>query len=849
MKKTFRSILAGAIALLAVSCYDDSDLQKKYGDLNDRVTAIENVLNAEVGGIDDLAARLLAAEGKVATLEGAFTTAQTSILTRLDAIDGAADGKIKNLQDAIAALQNVDTEIKTDLAEAIAKIAIVSVEEVDGSWKFTPAVGEPFLLSKPLANVNNSGLVTIVPVDGVDYWAVVGADGAAVSTDVPVGHPDYQIAFQVTSDGKLTYTVNGGEPVETGVSTSDLSGQRYLINEVEVAENGKYVTITIGEAEYVLPMYEPTPTIKLKSGKTFFDSAETKEVEIKLEGVSNLVVMNQPYGWKAKVRGSILTVTAPSEGNVDAEKDGVVVLHGSANGQCITAALPVSAGPGFELSVDNAGNITVYNPVVVTIKPQRYGAQPYDDFIPALIGITKASIFESYSSIEELHELMMDDYEGAYGGYTYTNNAELGQSEYNPETCVVDTYTFSFAHLCGCFWPELVPEKGEKYVVFAIPQDSDVPNFDDLVYAYYEPVSVEYNETITSTSIDLEVAVYGAKGFVAGAVSLSYLNNAGETPITFDQYMNQDMQGKWYQFKTYEEFSALGQELESGDVVSVAELVYEEDLIPGETYYVWLMPVKEGKDIAEYSYENDLLPYVYRIKTTPLEKGAPESEVSLNEDETNYTTIAVDITPAEGAKVYYEFYRAGAVDDMTEDELVATTISACIYPSENEKTVTMDYLSDGTTMTFVAVTVVDGKYSLVQLPVQSLAYPRTDAIVASVKSIVDNGGGEYTVVINVEGDATMVALALEWSAGSEDTDLPAEIFENGAAGTISEDYYTASVNNGEATFVLNKGYFPCFQFIAYKVVGDSVLMSGYAEGEFPTSEEDDLGGGFWPMLP
>ena len=69
MKKTFRSILAGALALLAVSCYDDTDLQNKYGDLNNRVSAIENTLNAEVGGVNDLIARVESLEGKVAAIK------------------------------------------------------------------------------------------------------------------------------------------------------------------------------------------------------------------------------------------------------------------------------------------------------------------------------------------------------------------------------------------------------------------------------------------------------------------------------------------------------------------------------------------------------------------------------------------------------------------------------------------------------------------------------------------------------------------------------------------------------------------------------------------------------------
>ena len=851
MKKTFRSILAGAIALLAVSCYDDSDLQKKYGDLNDRVTAIENVLNAEVGGIDDLAARLLAAEGKLTTHEGAFTAAQTSILSRLDASDGATDGKIKNLEDAITALQGADNSIKKDLAEAIAKIAIVSVEEVDGNWKFTPAVGDPFLLSKPLANVDNSGLVTILPVDGVDYWAVVGADGAPVSTDVPVGHPDYQIAFQVTADGKLTYTVNGGEPVETGVSTADLSGQKYLINEVEVAENGKYVTITIGEAEYVLPMYEPAPMVKVKAGKTFFDYAETKELEVKIDGVSNLVVMNQPYGWKAKVKGSVLTVTAPSEANVDADKDGAVVLHGSADGSCMTAVLNVSVGEGLSMTLTESGEIHIVNPLVVEqTSMSMMGASI--GFADAMVGIMTVEEFESYSSVEDMLIAASQDYNGEYFSSTYLQSIKdyLGVgSYYNEGEYEVDEFSFKIEDMASkVLWPRYNMEKGQKYVVYAVPM---TPNyvFEDYLYVYYEPISIEYTENVTSTEIELELALYGVEKVMVGAVAASTFKNA-EVPMTFEEFMNDKTGGRWNAFQSYNEWIALGDECVSGDVVEVTELAWEEDLVPGETYYIWIMPLKEGKSIAEYSFEKDFMPYVYTIKTTPLEKGAPESEVSLNEDKTNYSTIAVDVVPAEGSKVYSTFFKAGVVDEMTEDEIVAATMASCYFPSEEEETVTERDLSDGTTMTFVAVTVKDGKYSLVQLPVQTLAYPRTDEIVASMESCVANGDGTYTAVIKVEGDATMVALSVEYSA-FENIYLPEEIFLNGASGVL-EGFYSAPVVEGVATVNFQLGWMggKYVQFIAYKVDGDSVLMSEYAQGDIPASEdEDDLGGGFFPMLP
>ena len=93
MKKTFRSILAGALALMMVSCYDDSALREDIKGLGERVTAIENALNAEVNGLNDLAGRLADAEDALAAANVSLTAAQGSIseiLAALDAFDGQA---------------------------------------------------------------------------------------------------------------------------------------------------------------------------------------------------------------------------------------------------------------------------------------------------------------------------------------------------------------------------------------------------------------------------------------------------------------------------------------------------------------------------------------------------------------------------------------------------------------------------------------------------------------------------------------------------------------------------------------------------------------------------------------
>ena len=232
MKKTLRTILAGAVALLAVSCYDDSGLRDDIKKLDERVTALETTLNSEVASVNDLAAKLTAAQTAITNLqeslgnlEGTVTGLGTdlaavkesvgSILPRLDAIDGATDGKIANLEAAIAALEAADDEFDTELAEAIAKIAVTKVEEKEGNVVLTLATGDEVKLSKPMSNVDNNGLVTIVKdEEGVQHWAVVGADGTPEMLPFVVGAAG-TIEFKV-EDNELMFTLNGQDWASTG---------------------------------------------------------------------------------------------------------------------------------------------------------------------------------------------------------------------------------------------------------------------------------------------------------------------------------------------------------------------------------------------------------------------------------------------------------------------------------------------------------------------------------------------------------------------------------------------------------------------------------------------------------
>ena len=196
MRKTFLTFCVAALSLLAVSScgkIEDSlhQLEEGLANLTERVAALEKKLNDEVATINTKIGNLEQADKDIKALIQTNAASITNLTSQLDALDGKVDGFIKT--DAAAILKAID-ELKaadkaladkdTELLAAIVGVGVTKVEKnaagtavltfVDGSTLEVPAQPE-------------TGVVTVVEVEGVKYWAVV-VNGEAQSLGVPVGH-------------------------------------------------------------------------------------------------------------------------------------------------------------------------------------------------------------------------------------------------------------------------------------------------------------------------------------------------------------------------------------------------------------------------------------------------------------------------------------------------------------------------------------------------------------------------------------------------------------------------------------------------------------------------------------
>ena len=737
MKKTFRSILAGALALLAVSCYDDSALRNALASLESRVAELETKLNTEVGTLnskfDGLEVAYKLADqnlsNELAALKTSVTASLNTLTQRLDALDGALDGYVTldaynasqsdytaykaTLEQKITELLAADKKLSDDFATALEELraADTALGQADALLKQSDesilaalvGVGVTNVAKNAAGNVvitfvdkstleiptkPQEGLVTVVEVEGEKFWAVV-VNGEKQNLGVKVGHPDYSIEFEVDYEtNELLYSVNGGEFEPTGAFVA--TDQDYLLSDFYQGIAGydemtyepimnDYFTLVFGGFEYQLPVYKVDESVvTIKAGKTYFTYGESKTIDVVVSDITSMYVMTKPDGWKAKLNGNKLTVTAPSEANVTAEiaeAEGEVLLHCTAkNGGCKVAKLAVSTTGGFNLVVNADGTFTLTNPIV---NVSDYEA----DFNDALIGLATIADFEkdpaayvksiasgdgywddivTYVSNWKNNTMDWETYEYTIGG------------RYTPGEYEVDVINSSVADLYNNYTYNEIP-RGSQFVVWSAPVDEQgVPTTDALVFGYYTPMTVAMEEAgeASFNEVPVSLELYGAEKFYVGHVAKEMCYNWNTEQYDLKEYLS--MYISYLQYGV----NYIGLEFAPGvHEVNLSELVNEMEevtkLNPNTEYFAFVLPIISGKAVTDYSFDDVVS---FEFKTNPLVAGGSAS-VDFTDAEISYTHITAEMTATEGTSmVYYNFYTSDAANALDDEAMIADLI-------------------------------------------------------------------------------------------------------------------------------------------------------------------------------
>ena len=693
MKKTFitvlRTMCVGAMALFAVSCYDDSALTEGLAGLKDRVDGIEarldsleKALNADVKTINTTLGTLAAADEKLAADIAAVVADVKKVnetLVTLDAADGTLDGKISDLEKALGQFK---TEAEKQLAEVLAKIAVVDVKKNDaGNYVLTFATGETLVVAAADANANNTGLITTVEVEGVTYWAIVQADGTTKVLEAVV-HPDTKLAFKVDPETNELLVSYDGTWEQTGVIVNDDT----TINVVEdfvYTEGDEYVTVTVGGKEYQLPLYEADNSVLELSRADFYVMyGGSKTVEITVEG-AEFYVMSKPDGWKVNLDETVLTVTAPKKSVIEmgaADSEGQILVHATtAEGKCKVAKLDVKTGEPFAFTYAN-GNFHVFNAYLY--EQSNMWGDVMVNFADMYVGIMTVDEFRAEPSFESmLKDIMADpEQERVLGNLiTITSNQTEIQTWYQDGVCEVLDYEISLEDLAAGSWPPYELDEDETYVVWMLPQDSKGYMYDYAMYAVtgnvmaYEAVDSTYNNAV------LAVDFFGADGYYVGATNKTYIEEfLGDWGFEsefelFAYYLENGTMGGWGPPSgPFSKFlggnpEAMGKFFQAGShTINMKDvLLADAENTPDNEYYVWALPYYSHKPFAEYTLE-DL--YVYTCNTKPLaynENLAPTVTI----DKVAFDTAVITIVPPVGGTTKYELLTAEDFAEFVDSEL------------------------------------------------------------------------------------------------------------------------------------------------------------------------------------
>ena len=789
MKKTLKFFCLSAIALAAVSCYDDSGILEKLENLDERLTKVEAKLNTDVEAINSKIEGLDAAY-KLA--DAGFAESIKNLTTQLDALDGAVDGIVstyttdkEDLLAAIAQLQQADENLAAEDAKVLAALVSVGVTNVsknaDGDVVITFVDGA----SVTIPTTPQEGLVTVVEVEGVKYWAVV-VDGVAQSLEIPVGHVD--VKFQVNEDNCLLFSVDGGATwQETGAYVADNADSLIDFYQGETDERDwdtyeyikeDFYTVVFGGETYYLPIYKvDNSVVALKAGKTYFSYGEVKVVDVVLSEITSMYVMSKPDGWRTKLDGKKLTVTAPAEANVAsgvAEADGEVLLHcTTSEGKCKVAVLAVATTPGFSLTLAEDGTLVITNPEVVT-QTDRWG-ETTTDFNDAFVGLAEVAAFEAdpiayVSGIQDNYDAMW------YGLSNWKMNSVEYDEDWNP------IYSIGGAYTPGTYEVDViettVPEMyadwtyGDEipatpFVVWACPMDENgMPRTGDLVYGYYYPsVKATITSVAASTSdVEVSVSVIGTDNYYVGLVAEEQLYG-----FPIDEYM-QMQEGPFGYFQMALQygmadyaFQQMGTQFggefgeQMPETITASMLNYGQPLMPNTKFYMWVFPVVDGVELADYTYEKNLKPYIYEFTTAGLTAGG-SATVEFGEAALSFTDMSVELASEGATMIYYNWFDADTYNAFADDAEITEALlnEGYVIGGDMGEAVNQNNITPGAEFFLVALAVdAEGKYGEVnskRYAAPELKFSETfKASFGEYESSVYYSGYRYNFPITVEG--------------------------------------------------------------------------------------------------
>ena len=645
-------ILAALATPAFTSCADFGaeleDMKADITDLENRVTALEEKLNT------DLAALQTLLEGKIEALDG-----------RVDVVEG-------------------------DLTDLIAKVnGLVTVKNVktnsNGTVDVTLTDGTKFTVQP---ETDYSGLVTTTAIDGVLYWAVIGADGVAKAVEDADGNlvPVVDAVPQVKNeDGFFYISFDGGETWEpTGVTDPCVFTDAEVVytdnytDEEEATgwyeETPMYVVLTLADGNTITVTLDGAASFMFGghlgrvSTVQYITAGTTKDIAFMTTNIQEWI-KEVPTGWtvteigveNAQYGGASFRVTAPTEEAIAsgaAAAEGMLkVLAIAEGGKSVSASLKLTT-KAFNNVMAGKGAITV---------EVNNGVAYY------IVGIADAETYNPEAIVAELKPVVEEIVESDWGNYpAWDDWAAMENATTLDDNCFSYSITdYPIADLNSVGELEL----GKQYVVWALSinmwEDADY-NYGYLVGSItstpYYNVSVEVETTaLAFNDIQISAEFKGVTAFYGGFNMLysSELNKKG----ILDEFNSSFDWGAPELYMVNDEYvDGWDNGVYTGDPNTLVS--GRQTIEPGSSYYLYIIPAVEGK--TKYTMADV---YWFEWETDPLMAGGSanlsETEVTLD---LNKISVGLEASEDDAVYVYYSF---------VEPEMVSTIEDKAAYLIEN----------------------------------------------------------------------------------------------------------------------------------------------------------------------
>ena len=480
-----------------------------------------------------------------------------------------------------------------------------------------------------------------------DYWYVSYDEGQTWE----------ELGKATGEDGK------DGADGENGADGNDgqdgVSGGACIFSDVQVAEDAVVLILADG-TEIVLPRTCVDQSVLGLSQQSFYLRYEAaKALQLTAEGIEEYCVMSKPDGWRASFDGTTLNILSPTKKAVAAgvaELSGEIIIHATTQaGKCKTAKVEVEAGPGIVLEVDVKGNLAIEN--------SYYGyhggwGEPEFGFMEVAIGIAASEGFltDPTAYVDNvINQWMLPTGDC----YTYIYNFWSESKPYVEGEYETDILTGNVAELYEyAAYEEL--GYGPDLVVWAAPVDEKgLVVADDVVFVEYNHLRHDVKVAqVTHNDVVLSLDCEGASSYIVSCL-------ADDLYDSFESYMR----GQFDYWTQGVGWTTIGTEIPAaslGEEIVLSE-IQEGKLLYGSKYWVWVMPLFEGKQPGEYDFDKNFLPYVFEVRTNDIIPGG-DLAAAYTLVGADYTSITVNVALSEETDVvHYKWYSKDNFDSFNGD--------------------------------------------------------------------------------------------------------------------------------------------------------------------------------------